>query len=89
MVDISSERETGSGPATQQHEWSPRHLIWLAAAVATMFCVVFWAALGRPPLSGTKIIAVLTRLRFLDRRARGQIAISLLRFRIRQRICLL
>ena len=22
-----------------------------------MFCVVFWAALGRPPLSGTKILA--------------------------------
>lgn len=60
MVDISSARRgTGGGPITQQHEWSLRHLIWLAVATATMFCVVFWAALGRPPLSGTKIIAVL------------------------------
>jgi hypothetical protein len=24
-----------------------------------MFSVVFWAALGRPPLSGTKVVAVL------------------------------
>jgi GDSL-like lipase/acylhydrolase family protein len=60
MVDISSARRgTGSEPIVQQHEWSPRHLIWLAVATAAMFCVVFWAALGRPPLSGTKIIAVL------------------------------
>ena len=60
MVDISSASpETRSGPIIQQREWSPWHLIWLALAAVTMFCVVFWAALGRPPLSGTKIIAVL------------------------------
>src|SRR5438067_2487167 len=60
MVDISSTRPgTGTGPITQKHEWRPQHLAWLAAAAGTMFCVVFWAALGRPPLSGTTILAVL------------------------------
>ena len=60
MVDTSSARQgTSSGPITAQHEWRPRHLAWLALAAVIMFCVVFWAALGRPPLSGTKIIAVL------------------------------
>src|SRR5947199_354586 len=48
MVDISSASpETRSGPIIQQREWSPWHLIWLALAAVTMFCVVFWAALGR------------------------------------------
>jgi hypothetical protein len=60
MVDISSARPgTSTGPITQKHEWRPRHLAWLAAAAGVMFCVVFWAALGRPPLSGTTILAVL------------------------------
>lgn len=60
MVDVTSASPgTDSGPITKQHEWSPRHLIWLALALGIMFCVVFWAALGRPPLTGTKIIAVL------------------------------
>jgi len=60
MVDISSaSRGTSSGPTTQQREWSPRHLIWLLLAAGALFCLVFWAALGRPPLSGMKIVAVL------------------------------
>ena len=60
MVDVSSARPgVRSGPVIQQHEWRPRHLAWLALAAVIMFCVVFWAALGRPPLSGTKIVAVL------------------------------
>jgi len=60
MVDISPARQgTGSGPIVQQHEWRPRHFVLLALALGIMFCVVFWAALGRPPLSGTKILAVL------------------------------
>jgi hypothetical protein len=60
MVDVSSARpETGSGPIIHKPEWRPGHLAWLAATAGAMFCVVFWAALGRPPLSGTKILAVL------------------------------
>jgi GDSL-like Lipase/Acylhydrolase family len=40
-------------------EWRPRHLAWLAIAAVFLFCVVFWAALGKPPLSGMKIVAAL------------------------------
>ncbi len=40
-------------------EWRPGHLVLLVIAAAVLFYVVFWAALGRSPLSGTKIVAVL------------------------------
>jgi hypothetical protein len=61
MASISSaaqrgnERENGRQP----REWRFPHLIWMALAAVVLFDVVFWAALGRPPLSGTKVVAVL------------------------------
>src|SRR5690349_13207097 len=60
MVDISSASPgTRGGPTIKQPEWRPQHLIWLALATGITFCLVFWAALGRPPLNGTNIVAVL------------------------------
>ena len=52
-----SRNEKGSGG--KPREWRFPHLIWLALAVIVLFDVVFWAALGRSPLSGTKVTAVL------------------------------
>lgn len=47
------------GHGGRPREWSLRHFIWLALAAVVLFCVVFWAALGKSPLSGTKVTAVL------------------------------
>jgi GDSL-like Lipase/Acylhydrolase family len=47
------------GHGGESREWRPRHLIWLALAAIVLFVVVFWAALGKPPLSGTTVVAVL------------------------------
>lgn len=60
MVSISPAGpavDTGNG--TKRREWRLRHLIWLTLAAIVLFCVVFWAALGRAPLSGTRVVAVL------------------------------
>jgi hypothetical protein len=46
-------------PGGEQREWSFQDLVWLALAAVALFCVVFWAALGKPPLSGTKVVAAL------------------------------
>ncbi len=47
------------GHGGKPREWRLRHFIWLALAAVVLFCVVFWAALGKSPLSGTKVTAVL------------------------------
>ncbi len=57
MVSTAPETETGS--QTRKPEWRPRHLIFLALSAVVLFDVVFWAALGKPPLTGTTIVAVL------------------------------
>jgi len=36
-------------------EWRPLQLVYLLVAAIFMFVVVFWAALGQPPLSGTRV----------------------------------
>jgi lysophospholipase L1-like esterase len=45
----------GSGPA----EWRLADVSLLAAVAACLFVVVFWAALGKPPLAGTAVASVL------------------------------
>ena len=52
-----SRNEKGNGG--KPREWRLPHLIWLVLAAIALFAVVFWAALGKPPLSGTKVTAVL------------------------------
>ncbi len=47
------------GHRDRPREWSLRHFIWLGLAAVVLFCVVFWAALGKSPLSGTNVTAVL------------------------------
>jgi hypothetical protein len=47
------------GNAAKRREWRLPHLIWLTLAAIVLFGVVFWAALGKPPLSGTTVTAVL------------------------------
>ncbi|HYB87477.1 MAG TPA: hypothetical protein VEC76_11535, partial [Streptosporangiaceae bacterium] len=61
MVGTSVAARKGSehGAIDRRREWRPRHLIWLALAAVALFCVVFWAALGKSPLTGTKVVAVL------------------------------
>jgi hypothetical protein len=58
-TSLATRRGSEHGAGGRQREWRPRHLIWLAFAAVALFCVVFWAALGKPPLSGTKVVAVL------------------------------
>jgi GDSL-like Lipase/Acylhydrolase family len=48
-----------TGPGSRPREWRPPHLLWLALAAIVLFVVVFWAALGRAPLSGISVVAVL------------------------------
>ncbi len=58
-TSLATYQRSEPGAGHRRREWRPRHLIWLAIAAVFLFCVVFWAALGKPPLSGTKIVAVL------------------------------
>jgi hypothetical protein len=58
-TSVAARRGSEHGAIGRRREWRPRHLIWLAFAAIALFCVVFWAALGKPPLSGTKVVAVL------------------------------
>lgn len=53
-----------AGPGQNQNagrprEWGLADLAVLPVAAIVLFVVVFWAALGEPPLSGTTIVAVL------------------------------
>jgi GDSL-like Lipase/Acylhydrolase family len=48
-----------TGPGSRPREWRPPHLLWLTLAAIVLFVVVFWAALGRAPLSGINVVAVL------------------------------
>ena len=57
MVSTAPETETGS--QTRKPEWQWHHLVFLALSAVVLFDVVFWAALGKPPLTGTTIVAVL------------------------------
>jgi hypothetical protein len=57
LTPKSPDVRTGHDP--RPREWRPPHLIWLAVAAVVAFVVVFWAALGRAPLSGTNVVAVL------------------------------
>ena len=50
---ISSSR-AGTADA-QSGEWRSLQLVYLPVAAIIMFVVVFWAALGLPPLSGTRV----------------------------------
>ncbi len=45
--------------AGQPREWGLLDLVVLPTAAIVLFVVVFWAALGEPPLGGTTIVAVL------------------------------
>jgi hypothetical protein len=45
--------------AGKPREWRPLDLFLLPAAAIVLFAVVFWAALGEPPLGGTTIVTVL------------------------------
>ena len=56
---VSTASETGIETQTRKPEWQWHHLIFLALAAVVLFDVVFWAALGKPPLTGTTIVAVL------------------------------
>jgi len=55
----SSRRRNERWNESKPREWRFPDLIWLALAAIVLFSVVFWAALGKPPLSGTKVAAVL------------------------------
>jgi len=55
-VSLGADKSENSG---QPREWGLLHLILLPVAAIVLFVVVFWAALGEPPLSGTTIVAVL------------------------------
>jgi hypothetical protein len=57
MAGVSA--ETRSRIESKPREWRFSHLIWLALAAIILFWVVFWAALGKAPLSGTNVVAVL------------------------------
>jgi hypothetical protein len=57
LTPKSPDVRTGHDP--RPREWRPPHLIWLAVAAVAAFVVVFWAALGRAPLSGTNVVAML------------------------------
>ena len=60
MVSISPAGPQVAGRnGIKPREWRLWHLIWLALAAIILFCVVFWAALGKPPLSGTTVVAAL------------------------------
>jgi hypothetical protein len=48
---ISHAQTAGAQPG----EWRPSQLLYLLVAAIIMFVVVFWAALGQPPLSGTNV----------------------------------
>jgi lysophospholipase L1-like esterase len=45
--------------ASRVSEWRPLQVGYLAAAALLLFVVTFWAALGQPPLTGTRIEWVL------------------------------
>jgi hypothetical protein len=48
-----------SGNEPKPREWQPRDVVFMGLAAIVLFCAVFWAALGKPPLSGTNVVAVL------------------------------
>jgi hypothetical protein len=54
-----TQRRNEKGSGRKPREWRLPHLIWLALAAVVLFSVVFWAALGKPPLGGTTVTAVL------------------------------
>ena len=56
---VSTASETGKESQTRSPEWRWPHLIWLALSTVVLFDAVFWAALGKPPLTGTTIVAFL------------------------------
>jgi len=56
---VSTASETGTESQTRSPEWRWQHLIWLALSTVVLFDAVFWAALGKPPLTGTTIVAFL------------------------------
>lgn len=56
--------KTSSPDAASTHESGPREwraidLVLLLFAALVVFAVVFWAALGKPPLAGTAVVGVL------------------------------
>jgi GDSL-like Lipase/Acylhydrolase family len=57
MIGTSARARTRIGASPR--EWRFPHLIWLVLAAVVLFGVVFWAALGKPPLSGTTVVSVL------------------------------
>jgi GDSL-like Lipase/Acylhydrolase family len=45
--------------AGQQREWRGTDFIVMSVALAALFVVIFWAALGQPPLAGTTVVGAL------------------------------
>ncbi|MBO0777158.1 MAG: hypothetical protein J2P34_12685, partial [Actinobacteria bacterium] len=61
MASIATPAASGSKPreSSKPREWRPLDLVVLAGAAIVMFALVFWAALGRPPLAGTTVVGTL------------------------------
>lgn len=59
MASTATPAPSGSKPreTSKPREWRPVDLVVLACAVIVMFAVIFWAALGKPPLAGTAVVA--------------------------------
>ena len=56
---VGSSPDARQGASKKSREWRPLQIIYLAAMAIVLFVVMFWAALGRPPLSGTNVEWVL------------------------------
>jgi hypothetical protein len=58
----SPSQDARTEPNSELREWRLPDVILLALMAIFLFVVVFWAALAKPPLSGTKAVTVLSYL---------------------------